>query len=114
MPVDAGLIVQRELGPQERLLWSGRPRVGLVLRASDTFMIPFSLLWGGFAVFWEYSVVTGGAPFFFMLWGIPFVLVGLYFIFGRFVVDMKQRETTTYGVTDERVLIISGLFARRV
>jgi hypothetical protein len=111
---EARSMIEGELGPQERLLWAGQPRAGLIVRPSDAFLIPFSLLWGGFAVFWEYSVVTDGAPFFFMVWGIPFVLVGLYFIFGRFLVDRKQREKTTYGLTNERVVIVSGLFGRTV
>jgi hypothetical protein len=111
---EANSIVQRELGSQERLLWAGKPRAGLVFRPLDAFLIPFSLLWGGFALFWEYSVLNSGAPFFFSLWGIPFVLVGLYFIFGRFLVDERQREKTVYGLTNERVIIISGLHTRTV
>ena len=33
-----------------------------------------------------------------MLWGIPFVLVGLYIVFGRFFVDAKQREKTCVAI----------------
>ena len=79
--------IERELSAGERLLWSGQPRRGVRLRSSDAFTIPFSLLWCGFAIFWEASVVTKGAPFSFMLWGIPFVVVGFYIVFGRFFVD---------------------------
>jgi len=102
----------RRLDPDERLLWSGRPAQGLLLRPSDLFIIPFSLLWCGFAIFWETSVARMNAPGFFLLWGGMFVAIGLYFVVGRFFVDAFQRARTTYAVTDRRVLILSGLWAR--
>lgn len=105
--------IERELNADERIVWNGQLRRGIRLRSSDAFVIPFSLLWCGFAIFWEVSVVTKGAPFFFMLWGIPFILVGLYIVFGRFVVDARLRDRTFYGVTSERVIIVSGLFSRQ-
>lgn len=111
---DPESVVEGELHEHEQLFWRGQPRRGIRLRPCDAFLIPFSLLWCGFAIFWEFGVVSSGAPWFFVLWGIPFVLVGLYFVFGRFLADAKAREKTYYGVTEERIIIISGLFSRRV
>lgn len=64
--------------------------------------------------FWETMVIIHGAPWFFVLWGVPFVLMGLYLIGGRFWVDAKQRERTFYGLTDHRVMMVSGLFQPQV
>jgi hypothetical protein len=102
------------LEPGEKLLWEGRPRQGLMLRPRDTFMIPFSILWCGFAIFWESSVLSQSAPGFFALWGIPFVAAGLYFVFGRFLYDAFVRSGTFYALTDRRVLISAGGFRREV
>jgi hypothetical protein len=111
---DASMMISQELGRSERLLWAGRPSRGIRFQGTDIFSVPFSILWCGFAIFWEASVITKNAPFFFRLWGVPFVLIGLYFVFGRFIVDAKRRERTFYGVTNERIIIISTLFRRSI
>ena len=100
--------IGRELSASERVLWSGQPKQGLSLRGADALMIPFSLLWGGFAFYWEWSVINSNAPLFFTLWGIPFVAAGIYLIVGRFFADAWQRTRTHYAVTNERVLIVDG------
>jgi hypothetical protein len=92
----------------ESLTWTGRPATGLIFRKSDVFLIPFSLAWGGFACFWEYTVYRAGAPYFFLLFGGFFVVMGLYLIFGRFFYDMLHRRKTVYALTGERILSLTG------
>jgi hypothetical protein len=102
------------LGPNETFVWTGRPKPGIRFRATDFFLIPFSLLWGGFAIFWESTVIATNSPVLFKLWGIPFVLVGLYMIVGRFFVDALRRSNTLYAITNERILIRSGIRNREI
>jgi len=110
--------LEEELKPNlssgEKLMWTGKPKTGIVFRSSDFFIIPFSLLWFGFSVFWEASVMKTGAPLLFKLWGIPFVLIGLYITVGRFFADAMKRANTIYGITQDRIIIKSGIFNKTV
>ena len=92
--------------PREKVLWSGRPGQGIILTRSDALLIPFSLMWGGFAVFWEASVLSTHAPLFFALWGVPFVLAGLFITVGRFLLDAWLRGRILYALTDRRILFL--------
>jgi len=114
MAVTAPADILQSLSRDERLLWSGVPKQGLMFRAGDAFLIPFSLLWCGFVIFWEWTAVTANAPVFMKLWGIPFVLAGLYITVGRFIYDMLLRARTDYAVTSERIIISSRLGSRRI
>lgn len=114
MSYESEQALRPQLARGERLLWSGMPRQGLRLRATDALMIPFSLMWGGFAVFWEYSVARSNAPLVFKLWGVPFVCTGLFLIFGRFFADSVVRKRTYYGLTDQRILILGGWRGRQL
>jgi hypothetical protein len=98
----------------EKIVWSGRPAQGLLLTGRDAFLIPFSLFWGGFIIFWETNALTQAkGQTFFALWGIPFVLVGLYLIVGRFLFDAWIRRGMSYAVTNKRILILrSGPFGK--
>ena len=90
----------------ETVRWMGEPPTGLIWRSSDWFLVPFSLMWGGFALFWESMVISGGAPLVMILFGLPFVCIGLYLIAGRFFWDANVRARTRYAVTDRAAYIV--------
>jgi uncharacterized membrane protein len=98
--------VERHLSPGERIEWVGRPDPAKHFTRGDLFLVPFSILWGGFAIFWEAAAIRGGGGIFFVLWGVPFVGVGLYFMLGRFIYKANRKRRTVYAVTNRRVLTI--------
>ena len=105
-----------ELTREERLLWSGAPQPGLRWRSSDWFAVPFVLLWCYMMMYGStrHGIQPEQSPLYLRPEGIPFVLIGLYMLVGRFFVDWYQRTRTVYGLTDQRVIIISGVFNRQV
>ncbi|MBO3750357.1 hypothetical protein J5X84_30110 [Streptosporangiaceae bacterium NEAU-GS5] len=103
----------RAIYPSEQILWTGQPTRYPVFDAGDVFLVPFTLIWCGFAIFWESSVIAGGAGSLFVVWGIPFVLVGLYMAVGRLVVRRLNLRSAHYYLTDQRVVITTGFPTKR-
>ena len=93
-----------ELVPGEAVLWKGKPNDKKLLSAQDIFLIPFSLFWCGGVITWETIAITQGAPFFFWIFGIPFICVGLYIVFGRFIHQKYILKNTRYALTTHRAI----------
>jgi len=113
--------VQTELLSNETILWTGRPKTSVIFHKQDGYLIPFSLLWGGFAIFWEAGVAgywgntaNTQPSYFMMLWGIPFIVIGQYFIWGRFFVAAWKKQRTFYVVSNQRVIVIQNGRNRKV
>ena len=92
----------------ETILWKGKPQKAHLITKQDATMIPFSLFVCGFSLFWEYSVLSTDAPFFFKLAGIPLVLTGLYMLVGRFFHNAYLRKRTYYVITNKRIIRRQG------
>lgn len=101
-------IVKPQLLSGERVIWTGKPYSGLIIRSIDIFLIPFSLLWTGFAIFWNMNAWNTDAAFSFKLFGLPFLVIGAYMVIGRFLCDIILRQRITYFITNERVIIQKG------
>ena len=91
------------LAPGETILWRGKPEKGHLLGPQDVFMIPFSILWCGFAIFWFVTALIN-APLPFALFGVPFVCVGLYISIGRFFHIAYVRKNTAYVITNHKII----------
>lgn len=102
--------IAQHLLPDEQLLWSGRPATGLIFRRVDIMLIPSSLMWS-----LPLLGVLGGPPMGgFGLLVLPLYLVAIYMTLGRFVVDVVRRQHIIYGLTDRRVIIVSGIWRAKV
>ncbi len=107
--------IREYLQSGESLLWEGQPDPARYSRRGLLFAVPFGCAFTGFALFWvafTFALTrgnSGGVPVaLFPLFGVPFVLVGLYILVGRLFVAAHQARSTWYAVTDRRVLIVTG------
>jgi hypothetical protein len=121
-PIDpeAALKLQPEMLSGESLLWAGRPNPDIIFSAGDWVYIPFSFLWVAFTTFWEAGALgywgnsaKNGPSLFMALWGIPFILIGQYMLWGRYVYDGWLKRRTYYGVTSRRILIVQEGWNRK-
>lgn len=118
---DPGAQWQALLDPGERLVWVGAPAGGLRLTPKGIGMSVFGVFFFGFSVFWTLGAAaplwggfTGEMPrgmgwffIFFPLFGLPFVAVGGYMLFGHYFHDAWRRRRTRYALTDRRAIVTS-------
>jgi hypothetical protein len=113
--------IQPELMSGESIYWAGVPDPRVIFHLDDWTAIPFSLVWTGFFVFWEAEALgvwgktsrSGGNSTFMVLWGIPFLVIGNYMVWGRFLADAWLKRRTYYAVTNRRVLVLQEGWKRK-
>lgn len=97
---------QSLLQPGEFVLWHGAPGPGK-LNSYGHVPILFSIIWLGFSLVWEAAAVMSGVIIM-ILFGLPFILIGLSITFGGPIRNAKLKGKVFYAVTDQRLLIKEG------
>ncbi len=101
--------MKNAIGPNERVLWAGRPKQGLDIkdlrdsRNRDPLYIGvFCLLWGA-----GVASVRGKNASPFTLFAGPVVMaIGAWLFLGRYVMARRRRARTIYAITERRILIV--------
>lgn len=104
------------LQENEKVVWQGRPAprcftfrnwqhsiFGMVVLVMSLFWLSFGLRLGTEAQ----QIVYGLIP-------IPFLLAGIYLTVGHLLLARLEWEHVFYAVTDRRLIVVRGLFKRRV
>lgn len=125
LPPELEARVRAELSGGEQLLWVGQPRPSRFARQGIPLVL-FGIPWTAFALFWMgcasmpllgwagggRNLAPGGGPgawfggFFacFPLFGVPFVLIGLWMLTSPYWLRRKAKRTF-YALTDRRAIL---------
>jgi len=108
------------LAPGEEILWQGQPRSTIDWSGLLTPTTLGGVVFTGFSLFWmgmAFAMTAGtGAPFpfnIFPVFGLPFLLVGLWMLGGRLVLDAWMRGRSWYTLTDQTAFIARDVFGRK-
>lgn len=105
------------LDADEKILWTGQPKPGLSFKPSDLLLSGFGFFFFAFAIFWTTMASSMGSEaglfgYIFPLFGVPFILVGGYLLFGRFFWEAYSRGKTRYALTNRRAIIAKSAMGR--
>lgn len=110
-------LLETVLGDGERLVWAAHP-VPRYFTAATVAPVLFAIPWTGFAIFWTVMAFIGtrqvsgddpmatGFRYFFPLFGVPFILIGLA-MFSAPYWAARRLKRTMYAITDRRAIILA-------
>jgi len=113
LPPDLAALVDAEMGSGERVVWLGRPIPSRFARMSLGRVL-FGIPWTAFALFWIAGAsgfkrpdFSRGFSLFALIWGIPFVLIGLWMLSSP-IWMLRKATRTAYVITDKRALVVEA------
>lgn len=102
--------IDKILDPNEKIFWRGKPRYrAYILKFIPVFV--FGLFWSGFLVPFYWAVFTGKVPLFAWIVLGPHTLVAASLLSSPFWASLAF-PYIEYAITNKRIIIKSGLFAR--
>ena len=107
--------IQNILYENENVLWEGRPEWKPYIRSAILGAIPialFGLPFAGIILFM--ALKSPHSQMSWLLFLMPHFWIGLLLIVGPFVSAFFSWSRIAYAVTDKRVIIQSGIFARNI
>jgi len=99
--------LDERLNGKEEVLWRGKP-VKKAFILPGLASIPFGLIFLAFSIFWMWGATSAGAPAFFTLFGLPFILMGFAITFGPSIWQLMRYRNTEYMITNKRIIIQTG------
>ncbi len=105
----------------EEILWQGQPNSRIDLRGLFNPQTLMGAFFTGFSLFWiamAAQMMSGASnipfPFrFFPLFGVPFLLMGLWMLGGRLIFEAYLRSQTYYTLTSRQAFIARNAFGKR-
>ncbi|AHM03119.1 hypothetical protein roselon_00690 [Roseibacterium elongatum DSM 19469] len=107
------------LSKGETLVWQGQPESGVDWARLFHPLTLMGVIFTGFSIFWIGAAMSildngpGGIWMLFPLFGVPFLLIGLYMLVGRLLVDAYIRSHTWYTLTDRTAFIAVDMPGRK-
>jgi len=98
-------IFRKYLRGGEEIIWSGQPVSGKLPTKQIVPVAVFGLFFMGFSIFW--MIMASRAAGVMAVFGVPFLLIGAYIVFGRLMKTTKFQDNTFYALTSERLMICS-------
>lgn len=99
---------QKYMTPGEYVLWRGHPEKGNTFTAASAIRALFSLGVLAFCLVWEITAFRQGNSVIMMVFGLPFIAVGLFMLWSSTLRGPYLRNKTFYVITNKKLMLKEG------